>query len=163
MTIVAARSGLLAVVQLRQSGLQRADFNRKENLEDDRPDDMTGQGVKDLLADLANLSGQEAAERPALELLIGDILTRTSVEPAGLDLYLCVTGLLPPCEISLPPSALARSERDGYELLWHADYGRYIVVRKIPLRTLEGERGVMDEILNTADLAQGCLREITGK
>lgn len=163
MTLVAACSGLLAVVQLRQSGLQRPVFNRKGNLEEDRPDDMTGQGVKDLLADLANLSGQAAAERPALELLIGDILTCTSVEPAGLDLYLCVTGLLPPCECTLPPSALAGRERAGYELLWHADQGRYIVVRRIPLRMLSGERGVMDEILNTADLAQGCLREIAGK
>ncbi len=98
-----------------------------------------------------------------MELLIGDILTRTSVEPAGLDLYLCVTGLLPPCECTLPPSALAGRERAGYELLWHADQGRYIVVRRIPLRMLSGERGVMDEILNTADLAQGCLREIAGK
>lgn len=133
--------------------------------EDDTPDDITGQEIKQLLFDLMALSGQEAAARPALELLIGDILTRTSVEPEGQDLYLCVTGLLPPCRTHTAPaavlaSALDEAERVGVDLLWHADRGRYIVVRRIALRRLADERAVMDGILDTADMAQRCAAEI---
>lgn len=163
-----APAGLLAAKQLRDHTWPAQSMNREAMLEDDMPDDITGQEIKQLLCDLMTLSGQEAAARPALELLIGDILTRTSVEPAGQDLYLCVTGLLPPCQVQTSPSAILAStldqgERSGFELLWHADHGRYIVVRKIALRQLTDERSVMDEILNTADLAQRCALEIDGK
>lgn len=168
MHTVTARTGLSVDHQMRLCGPSTSLFDREAILEDYAPDDITGQEIKQLLLDLMNLSGQEAAARPALELLIGDILTRTSVEPAGLDLYLCVTGLLPASGAGLPPSAvlpsaLADGERAGFELLWHADFGRYIVVRKIALRALTDERSVLDEILNTADLAQRCLQEISGK
>lgn len=168
MQIVIARTGVSAVIPRRARGPSTSIFDRDAIVEDYAPDDITGQEIKHLLLDLMNLSGQEVAARPALELLIGDILTRTSVEPAGLDLYLCVTGLLPPGEPGLPPSAvlpatLADNERADFELLWHADHGRYIVVRKIPLRSLTDERSVMDEILNTADLALRCQQELGGK
>ena len=136
--------------------------------EDDTPDDITGQEIKQLLCELMALAGQEASARPALELLIGDILTQTSVEPEGKDLYLCVTGLLPPCGTHGAPAAvlaatLDEAERAGFELLWHADRGRYIVVRRIPLCRFTDERSVMDEILDTADLAQRCALEIGSK
>lgn len=163
MTRVAVRGGQPAAMRLRQNGLSKPVFNREAILEEDRSDNIGGLEVKRLLADLAHLSGQDAAARPVLELLIGDILTRASVEPAGLDLYLCVTGLLPPCDGGLPLSALADRRHAGFELLWHADHGRYVVVRKIPLRSLTDERSVMDELLNTADLARDCLKELTGK
>lgn len=168
MNIVSAGSGLLAVVQLCQSGLSRPTPKRGTKLEQDRPDDLTGAQVKQLLAELTTLTGDTVHARPVLELLIGEILTRTSVEPAGQDLYLSVTGLLPPCDALLPPHAvmpaeLDEQERRGFELLWHADEGRYIVVRKIALRNLSDERSVMDEILNTADLAQRCQARIAGE
>jgi len=163
MTDVAARSGLPAVMWLRQNGLSRSLFNEEAILEEDRPDHIGGYEVKNLLADLARLSGEPVGARPVLELLIGDILTRASVEPAGLDLYLCVTGMLPPCDCGLPLSALAGRRHADFELLWHADHGRYVVVRKIPLHSLTDERSVMDELLNTAGLAQDCLKELAGK
>lgn len=137
-------------------------------LEDEMPNDITGLGIRQLLSELMTLAGQEAAPRPVLELLLGDIVTHTSVEPEGQDLYLCVTGLLPPCRQHSSPAAIlastrAQGERDGFELLWHADHGCYIVVRKIALRHFTDERSVMDEILNTADLAQRCAMEIDAK
>ncbi|WP_296555943.1 hypothetical protein [Pigmentiphaga sp.] len=163
MTDAAVCGGPWAVMRLRHNGLSKPVFNEEAILEEDRPDTIGGYEVKSLLADLARLSGQQVQARPVLELLIGDILTRASVEPAGLDLYLCVTGLLPPCDGGLPLSALADRQQAGFELLWHADHGRYVVVRKIPLRSLTDERSVMDELLNTAELAQGCLKELAGK
>ncbi|MCA1325674.1 hypothetical protein [Herbaspirillum sp. alder98] len=134
----------------------------------DEQDDISGQEVKQLLLDLMRYSGQQAAARPALELQIGDILTRTSVEPAGIDLYLSVTGLLPPCDAPMtasmaPLAALSDERPDSCDFLWHADEGRYVLVRKIALRSLTDERGVMDEILNTADLATRCFDEIRPK
>lgn len=131
-------------------------------------DELTGQEIKRFLGELTTLSGQAPAPRPVLELLLGDIFTSTSIEPEGQDLYLCVTGLLPPgvappCTTyalaALLAAALDEAERAGCELLWHADQGRCILVRKISLHTLADERSVMDAILDTADLAQRCLVE----
>jgi hypothetical protein len=141
-------------------------MNREAMLEHEMPEDITGQEIKQLLCDLMEMSGQQAGARPALELLIGDILTRTSVEPEGQDLYLCVTGLLPPGKGQPSPAALMTStlgQNEGFELLWHADHGRYIVMRKIALTRLSDERSVMDEILDTADLAQRCADKIGAK
>lgn len=130
-------------------------------LQDDTPEDITGQEIKRLLGDLAGMSGQAPAPRPALELLIGDILTRTSVEPEGADLYLCVTGLLPPglaqAPVSVILATLDEAEQPECELLWHADLGRHILVRRIALRHFTDERSVMDAILDTADMARRCL------
>ena len=129
------------------------------------PDDITGQEIERLLGELSVLSGQEAAARPVLELLIGAILTRTSVEPEGEDLNLCVTGLLPATTAPVPPGAVVAAALDAHEraeceLLWHADLGRHILVRKIALRLFTDARSVMDAILDTADLAQRCLDRI---
>lgn len=137
-------------------------IGNRMNISRDDDDEMSAQEVKHLLLDLISLSGQNAGAYPALELQIGEIVTRTSVEPAGLDLYLAVTGLLPPCAGApcLPalsePSTLLGEESLPFDFLWHADHGRYIVVRKIPLHTLSDERAVMDEILDTADIASRC-------
>ncbi|MBP0597326.1 hypothetical protein J8I26_04370 [Herbaspirillum sp. LeCh32-8] len=136
---------------------------------DQHHDDISGQEVKQLLLDLMRHCGQETATRPALELQLGEIVTRTSVEPAGADLYLCVTATLPPADapaaaaalLSLP-AALDKVAAGSCDFLWHADEGRYVLVRKVPLRLLTDERSVMDEILVTADLATECAREIIG-
>jgi len=132
---------------------------------EEQQDDISGQEIKQLLLDLMQYAGQERVARPALELEIGDIVTRTSVEPAGIDLYLCVTATLPPCDAPVtaslaPPAALADTLPGSCDFLWHADEGRYVLVRKISLRALTDERGVMDEILVTADLAAQCFDEI---
>jgi len=155
-------------VSYRRRHAWRASSWEELGLQEDRPDDITSQEVKTLLLHLMHLSGQPATARPALELFIGDILTCTSVEPEGQDLYLCVTALLPSCGAGLPEAPILSmlgddGDRAGFELLWHADRGCYIVVRKIALRKLTDERSVMDEILNTADLAQRCQRKITAR
>jgi len=131
----------------------------------EQQDDISGQEVKQLLLDLMQYCGQGGARRPALELELGEILTRTSVEPAGIDHYLSVTAILPPCEAPVTASMTAPSTLDdtapgSCDFLWHADEGRYVLVRKIALHTLTDERAVMDEILVTADLAAQCLDEI---
>lgn len=131
----------------------------------EQQDDISGQEVRQLLLDLMQYCGQERAARPVLELEIGEILTRTSVEPAGIDLYLSVTATLPPCDAPViasmsAPAALSQTAPGTCDFLWHADEGRYVLVRKIALHTLTDERAVMDEILVTADLAAQCLDEI---
>jgi len=132
---------------------------------DQQHDDISGQEVKQLLLDLMQYCDQQTAARPALELQIGEIFTRTSVEPAGVDLYLCVTATLPPVgapatALLTPPAALEAAPINSLDFLWHADEGRYVLVRKVPLRMLTDERSVMDEILATADLAASCAQEI---
>lgn len=165
MLILTAPAGMLAADQLRGQTRPTRSMTRKSRRKgdtpDDVPDEITGRQVGQLLRDLAALSGQEAGNRPALELLIGDILTRTQVAPEGQDLYLCVTGLLPPGPVHGSPAAvvaaaLDEDERAGFELLWHAEQGRCIAVRRIALRQLVDERGVMDAILDTADMARRC-------
>lgn len=115
--------------------------------------------INRLLRELMELSGQQAADAPVLELLIGEVLTRTSIAPEVADRCLSITALLPKSEQphyvprffspaaadACPPSA---------EFLWHADEGRYIVVRKVPVAGLRDERGIMDAILATADIAR---------
>lgn len=130
--------------------------------EQQSPTELTGPQAESLLRELVALAGQEPAldMPPVLELLIGDILTRTSVEATGREPYLCVTGLLPPCAVAGPGRLDAGA---GHELLWDAERGRHVVVRRIALRGLAGERGVMDQILETADLARRHARELAAR
>ena len=108
------------------------------------------------LRDLIELSGQEAQEVPVLELQLGEILTRTTVQTVDGN-YLLITAYMPKCRRSHYVSrtnmdASSQAERD-MEYLWHADEGRHIGVRKIPLTRLPDERSLMDAILTTADQA----------
>jgi hypothetical protein len=133
-------------------------MTRKPMREEER-DPMTGDEVRQLLGELIALADQDGAQRPALELLVGDVLTHTSVEARGRQRYLCVTALLPPGVPQTPGAALPEPASDteargDVELMWHADLGRHIVVHNIPLDRLADQRGVMDAILDTADLAQ---------
>lgn len=114
--------------------------------------------VKRFLMELIVLAAQEAPGAPVLELQIGEILTRTAVELSGNDRYLSITALLPRCEqphyLPLPFSPLVvEYSMENTEFLWHADEGRYIVVRKVPVTELPDELSVMDAILTTSDLA----------
>ncbi len=127
--------------------------------QDDNNDDISAVQVKHLLLELTALAGQEGSENPVLELQIGEIITRASVEYSGADRYLSITGLLPSCEHPhyLPLLFSPKTEIDDnisdIEFFWQADEGRYIVVKKIPMTELSDERSVMDAILSTADLA----------
>ena len=66
----------------------------------------------------------------------------------------------PATALLTPPTALEAAPINSIDFLWHADEGRYVLVRKVPLRLLTDERSVMDEILATADLAASCAQEI---
>ncbi|WP_143133363.1 hypothetical protein [Pseudoduganella namucuonensis] len=109
-----------------------------------------------LLRELVELTGEEAGPVPMLELQFGDILTRTTVQASDGN-YLVITAMLPQCgeegyvaQASEVGSTLAAQ---GMEYLWHADEGRHIGVRRVPLTELTDERGVMDAILTTSDQA----------
>lgn len=108
-----------------------------------------------LLAQLAELSGQGCAGTPVLELLIGDIVTFTSV--ASEARCLIVTARLPACAHSgYMPASAALQERlrtSHIECRWHADDGCYVALRSVPLAALPDERSLMDAILETADAA----------
>lgn len=108
-----------------------------------------------LLAQLSALAGQQCAGTPVLELMVGDIVTCTSV--AGDLACLLVTARLPAGGQSgyLPAGAALQEKlgQDGIECRWHADEGCYVAVRSVPLAELPDERSLMDAILETADAA----------
>jgi hypothetical protein len=112
--------------------------------------------VTRFLRDLIELTGQEAQAVPVLELQLGEILTRTTVQAADRN-YLLITAFMPQCRrshyVSQANPASSLQEAEGIEYLWHADEGRHIGVRKVPITDLPDERSVMDAILTTSDQA----------
>lgn len=104
------------------------------------------------LRELIAMTGQTAADVPVLELQLDDITTRTTVQAADGN-FLLISALLPKSSgagYSTEPGAQATH---NIEYLWHADEGRYIGVRKVPIAHLPDERSVMDAILTTSDRA----------
>ena len=112
--------------------------------------------VTRFLRELIEMTGQEAQAEPVLELQLGEILTRTSVQTVDRN-YLLITAFLPKCRrshyISQANAATSLLAAEGVEYLWHADEGRHIGVRRVPITDLPDERSVMDAILTTADQA----------
>ena len=109
-----------------------------------------------LLRELIGLTGHDEGAVPVLELQFGDILTRTTLHALDKN-YLLITAILPKCGdsgLAWVPSATepAPPGRD-MEFLWHADEGRYIGLRMVPIGSLPDERSVMDAILATSDRA----------
>jgi hypothetical protein len=116
--------------------------------------------VNRLLRELIALTGQPAGAVAALELQLGDVFTRTLIDPRQPDHPLAITALLPRCEQpyylsqgfspqnapTLPPQT---------DFLWHADQGCYVVVHRVAVSALADERSIMDAILLTADIARG--------
>lgn len=128
--------------------------------EDKHPDDdFSVAAVQRLLLEMVELSDQQTAGPPVIELLIGDILTRTALASGGAEHWLSITALLQTAEqpgySPHPPAPGADQRLMSIDFLWHADEGRYIVVRKVPLQELRDEPDVMDAILTTADMARG--------
>nr|WP_229262922.1 hypothetical protein [Duganella radicis] len=114
-----------------------------------------------LLRELIALTGQVAGTVPVLELQLGEVLTRTTVQVADGH-HLLITAVLPRDEDAgqaLQAGAAAEAE---IEYLWHADEGRHIGLRRVALATLADERGLMDAILETADLAAAWLERRRG-
>jgi hypothetical protein len=109
-----------------------------------------------LLRELVELTGHDAGDVPVLELQFGDILTRTVLYGPDRH-YLLITAILPECGDSgpawAPSGVFPASPGHDVEFLWHADDGRYVGLRMIPIGLLPDERSVMDAILATADTA----------
>lgn len=125
----------------------------------DQANEAPASRINRLLRELIELSGQQAPSAPVLELLIGEVLTRTSIAPEAADRCLSITALLPKCEQPhYVPRLFSPAGADTWppsvEFLWHADEGRYIVVNKVPVAGLQDARGIMDAILLTADIAR---------
>jgi hypothetical protein len=125
--------------------------------------DGTPAAAARLLAELAELAGQQHAGTPVLELMVGEIVTFASV--AHDTASLTVTARLPPCgQSGYLPAGVAlqnRLGRDGIECRWHADEGCYVAVRSVALATLRDERSLMDAILDTADAARDWHAQLT--
>jgi len=105
-----------------------------------------------LLRELIGLTGHEESDVPVLELQFGDILTRTTLHVQDTN-YLLITAILPKCGDSRHVCVPAAPHGQDIEFLWHADEGRYIGLRMVPIGSLPDERSVMDAILATSDKA----------
>jgi hypothetical protein len=112
------------------------------------------------LRELVELAGQvdQSHAAPVLELEFGEVLTRTTVSTNGKSACLSIIALLPRSEQlnyqTEPLSAPLSSAAGKVEFLWHADEGRYVVIRNIPLTDLPDEPSVMDAIMDTSDEAK---------
>jgi hypothetical protein len=108
-----------------------------------------------LLAELAELAGQQTADAPVLELMVEGITTFTSVSDEQASLL--VMARLPVCEkfgYLLAGKALQNKfASDRVECRWHAGQGCYVAVRSVPLAALPDERSIMDAILDMANAA----------
>jgi hypothetical protein len=120
--------------------------------------------VRELLRELAALAGQEdAAEAPVLELQIGEVVSRTTVELIDGNEYLTVTAWLPVSAQSryLPACTEGFSAGEvppqAATILWNAECRRYVATRRMRTRDLQDDRSVMDAILLTVDEAIGWL------
>lgn len=132
----------------------------------DMPDDIlppdlidgTLAGMRAFLANMAALvdaaDGTDGAE-PVLELLLGDILTVSSVTDqaqGGLAVFACLprggAG-----EGTIDAALVAGAAAAGCECLWHAERGCVVLARTVPLTALHDEPGVLDAIMATADMA----------
>ncbi len=130
---------------------------------DMEPDRIDGSpaAMRAFLIELAELSGQPAAAgadgvlEPVVELLLGEITTiATLVEHPAPEL--CISAVLPLQQGAAQPDASAamRAAASGCEYLWHADQGRAVLLRRVPLARLADEPSVMDAMLDTADVAR---------
>lgn len=132
--------------------------------------DGTIAGLNRFLRELVEITGQNDGVHavPVLELQFGDILTTTSLSTADGAACLSITALLPrqaqadSSLLSSAQSAVPSGVAPGCEFLWHADEGRHVVVRKIPIAELPDERSVMDAIMDTSDQAAAWFSVIGG-
>ena len=101
------------------------------------------------MAGLVGVPGND--DVPVLTLQFGEILTATSLMVSGDLPCLSITALLPRYEL---PGHFSAVVPEASELLWDADEGRYVLVRKIPIALLPDERSVLDAILEASDSAK---------
>jgi hypothetical protein len=136
---------------------------RQESTNAAGPLDGSAAQVIRFLRELIEMTGEEAQSVPVLELQLGDILTRTTVQSDD-GYYLLITAFLPKCRnagyIAQASAAVSKQAEQGIEYLWHADEGRHMGVRRVALADLPDERSVMDAILTTSDQAAAWFSEL---
>ena len=137
-------------------------FDKAESLQDDLSDDEgmldgTSGNICRLLQDLVDLAGQTDSDSstPVLAIELDGITTVTSLITDASVAYLSISASLPRCENNeyLLKHLKNGISNDDCELLWHADEGRYVLLRKIPISAFPDEPSVMDAILSTSDKA----------
>lgn len=115
-----------------------------------------------LLRELAEITAQDDSDHtaPVLELQFGDIETRTTLLNNNGMQCLSIIALLPrsgrvnySSRLHTPLSNTVASAED-MELLWHADEGRYILLRHMPISDFADDISVLDAILDTADTSR---------
>ena len=120
--------------------------------------------MNQFLQEMVELTGQADCATsgvPVLELQLGDIVTFTSLSMDDMAPSLSITALLPRhketagefCWSSAAQMETCAILTDGAECLWHADEGRYVMVRQVPILDLQDERSILDAILDTSDQA----------
>jgi hypothetical protein len=108
---------------------------------------------------LMKLTCQDINEHsvPVLELRFGEILTMTSLLTIDGRGYLSITAFIPrPTGDVLQSTAhLAKSAtiEGDTTILWHANDGCYVIVRKLPISVFWDERSVLDAIADASDEA----------
>jgi hypothetical protein len=121
--------------------------------------DGSMEAMRACLEALAALTCQSdsASSAPILEFRFGDIVTMTSLLSINEQWYLSITALLPrfasdvtQSTAHLTTSAIIESARS---ILWHADKGCHVIVRKFLVSVFADERSVLDAIADTADEA----------
>lgn len=113
------------------------------------------------LQELVEMTGQTDSTHaaPVLTLLLGDICTSTALSTIGAAPCLSITAILPRAKrseyqpLSTMPSTMSEAFAREYEFMWHADEGKYVVVRNVPITALVNERCVLDAILEASDQA----------
>jgi len=140
-----------------------ASILEEENSDADGILDGSLVGLSQFLSELVDMAGQSDAAHsaPVLELQFGNILTTTSLSTPHDNACLSITAFLPRQESTNPQLLSFHQTQDSsknnmlgdWECLWHADEGRHVIVRKIPIAVLVDERSVMDAIADTSDQA----------
>ena len=117
--------------------------------------DGTLGGMRAFLAEMAALVDAADGAESVLELLLGDILTFSTVTQesgGGLAIFACLPHNVEGnggIEAGLAAAAAAA----GCECLWHAERGCVVLARTVPLAALRDEPGVLDAIMQTAGMA----------
>ena len=142
---------LRAAHNFRESSILEQD----PHIADGTLDGSVGQLTR-FLRELIAMTGQDETDVPVLELQFGDILTKTTVQTAERH-YLVITAYMPQSRPHYTSQATAMTSLQDTEedihYLWHADEGRYVGIRRIPVTNFPDEPSVMDAIMTTSDQA----------
>jgi hypothetical protein len=122
--------------------------------------DGSAAGMHRFLSELVALAAQDDSghSAPMLELQFGEVLAKTSMCKRDLVDCVMIVLVLPKCEpAQLGPPSLFPDDAFAAELLWHAEEGRHIIVRHLPVASFKDETAVLDTIMASADQVRAWL------